>query len=138
MHAATAAAAAAAAACMRACVAACVIDTMYQLIYTRCRPRRGESNFRIEIFEKNQYGQKDELGELFRIEIFANISGGQKGELGGLYTKMRFSTPTHAGLRVFCAYCKTCRVNLGSKSFGWPNVPVLKISHLYERELVCG
>ena len=49
-----ASAAAAAAACMRACVDASVIDTMFQLIYTRRRPGRGESNFRIEIFEKNQ------------------------------------------------------------------------------------
>jgi hypothetical protein len=39
---------------MRACVAAYVIDTMYQLIYTWRRPERGEYNFRIEIFEKNQ------------------------------------------------------------------------------------
>jgi hypothetical protein len=39
------AAVAAAAACMRACAAACVIDTMYQLIYTRRRPRRGELTF---------------------------------------------------------------------------------------------
>jgi hypothetical protein len=57
-------------------------------------------------------GQKDEFG----------------GQLAGLvlltarnvreyfYTKIRFSTPAHAGLRVFCAYCKKCRVNLGSKS----------------------
>ena len=28
-------------------------------------------------------------------------------------------------MRVFCAYCKNCRVNLGSKSSGWPNVSVL-------------
>ena len=49
---------------MRACVAARVIDTMYPQIYSSRRPRRGESNF--------------------RIEIFANIGGGQKGEFGGL------------------------------------------------------
>jgi hypothetical protein len=30
----------------------------------RRRPGRGESNFRIEIFEKNGYGQKGELGAL--------------------------------------------------------------------------
>jgi hypothetical protein len=64
MHAASVAAAAAAVACMRACVAACVIDTMYQLIYTRRRPGRGESNFRVEIFEKNGPGQKVDLGKL--------------------------------------------------------------------------
>jgi hypothetical protein len=52
-HAVASAAAAAAAACMRACVAAFVIDTIYQLTRWR-RPRREESNFRIEIFEKNQ------------------------------------------------------------------------------------
>jgi hypothetical protein len=49
-------------------------------------------------------------------------------ELGGyeyFYTEIRFSTPVHVGLRVFCADCKKCRVNLGSKSLGWPNVPVL-------------
>jgi hypothetical protein len=32
-----------------------------------------------------------------------------------LYTKTRFSTPAHVGLRVFCAYRKNSRVNLGSK-----------------------
>ena len=69
------------------------------------------------------------------------MTRGQKDELGGLppklvllsarnireyfYTKIRFSTPAHVGLRVFCAYCKKCRVNLGSKSSGWPNVAVL-------------
>jgi hypothetical protein len=37
------------------------------------------------------------------------------------YTKIRFSTPAHVGLRVFCAYRKKCRVNLGSKSSGWLN-----------------
>jgi hypothetical protein len=35
-------------ACVRACVAACVIDTIYELTRRR-RPRRGESNFRMEI-----------------------------------------------------------------------------------------
>ena len=59
MHAASAVAAAAA--CMRACVAAFVIDIIYQLTRRR-RPGRGESNFRIEIFEINGYGQKGELG----------------------------------------------------------------------------
>ena len=29
------------------------------------------------------------------------------------YTEIQFSTPVHVGLRVFCAYCKKCRVNLG-------------------------
>ena len=48
-------------ACMRACVAAFVIDTIYELTRRR-RPRRGESNFRVEIFEINGHGQKDELG----------------------------------------------------------------------------
>ena len=82
------------------------------------------------------------------MEIFTNITRGQKDELGGqppelvllavpnireyFYTKIRFSTPAHVGLRVFCAYCKKCRVNLGSKSSGWPNVPVL-ISYSSER-----
>ena len=46
---------------MRACVAAFVIDTICQLTRRR-RPRREESNFRIEVFKKNQYGQKDEFG----------------------------------------------------------------------------
>ena len=48
-------------ACVRACVAACVIDTIYELTRRR-RPRRGESNFRIEIFANIRNGQKDELG----------------------------------------------------------------------------
>jgi hypothetical protein len=93
MHAASAAlaatAATAAAACMRACVAACVVDTMYHLIYTRRRPRCGESNFRIEIFEKNGCGQKGELGKLLPelVLFFASIL------LEYLYTKIRFSTP---------------------------------------------
>jgi hypothetical protein len=43
------------------------------------------------------------------------------------YTKIRFSTPAHVGLRVFCAYCKKCGVNLGSKSSGWPNEPLLNL-----------
>jgi hypothetical protein len=50
---------------MRACVAAFVIDTIYQLTRRR-RPRRGESNFRIEIFEINGHGQKGELGTRIR------------------------------------------------------------------------
>jgi hypothetical protein len=62
MHA-DSAAVAAVAACMRACVAAFVIDTIYQLTRRR-RPRRGESNFRIEIFDINGHGQKAELGGL--------------------------------------------------------------------------
>jgi hypothetical protein len=41
------------------------------------------------------------------------------------YTEIRFSTPAHVGMHVFCAYCKKCQVNLGSKSSGWLNVPVL-------------
>ena len=83
--------------------------------------RRGESNFRIEIFTNIGHGQKDELGtpcpELVLLTA-PNIRG-------YFYTKIRFSTPAHVGLRVFCAYCKKCRVNLGSKSSGWPNVAVL-------------
>ena len=50
-------------ACVRACVAAFVIDTIYELTRRR-RPRRGESNFRIEIFEINGCGQKGEFGGL--------------------------------------------------------------------------
>ena len=75
-------------ACMRACVAACVIDTIYELTRRR-RPRRGESNFRIEIFEKNQYVQKDELGgqppELALLSVLILLEY--------FYTKIRFSTP---------------------------------------------
>ena len=58
-------AAAAAAACMRACVVARVIDTMIVssgLHAARRRPRRGESNFRIEIFANIGHGQKGEFG----------------------------------------------------------------------------
>jgi hypothetical protein len=55
-------------ACMRACVAAFVIDTIYELTRRR-RPRRGESNFRIEIFEINGYGQKGELGAQYGNSI---------------------------------------------------------------------
>jgi hypothetical protein len=58
------AAAAAVAACMRACVATFVIDTILNLVYQltrRRRPARGESIFCIEIFEKNQPGQKGTL-----------------------------------------------------------------------------
>ena len=91
MHAAwhaAASAAAAAAACMRACVATFVIDTISQLTRRR-RPRRGESNFRIEIFEINGYGQKGELGgqppELVLLSVSINLEY--------FYTKIRFSTP---------------------------------------------
>jgi hypothetical protein len=66
---ATASTAAAAAACMRACVAAFVIDTIYELTRRR-RPGRGESNFRIEIFEINGYEQKGELGAPISIRKF--------------------------------------------------------------------
>jgi hypothetical protein len=84
--------------------------------------RRGESNFRIEIFTNiSRNGQKDEFGtpcpELVLLAV-PNIRE-------YFYTKIRFSMPAHVGLRVFCAYCKKCRVDLGSKSFGWPNVHVL-------------
>jgi hypothetical protein len=47
--------------CVHACAAAFVIDTIYQLTPRR-RPERGELNFRIEIFEINEHGQKGELG----------------------------------------------------------------------------
>ena len=75
-------------ACMRACVAAFVIDTIYELTRRR-RPRRGESNFRIEIFEINGHGQKDELGELF--PELANLS--RSINLEYFYTEIRFFTP---------------------------------------------
>ena len=69
------------------------------------------------------------------IEIFGNNWNGQKGDLGtrcpelalltvpnvleNLYTKIRFSTPAHVGLRVRRAHCKKCRVNLESKRCVW-------------------
>jgi hypothetical protein len=67
----------------------------------------------------------------FRIEIFAKVRNSQKGEFGiycpelvlltvpnfreYFYTKIQFSTP---GSKFRC-------INLGSKSSGWPNIPVL-------------
>jgi hypothetical protein len=67
----------------------CLIDTIYELIYTRHRPRRGESNFRIEIIEKNQPGQKGEFEKL--LPELALLSGLILLEY--FYTKIRFSTP---------------------------------------------
>ena len=50
---------------------------------------RGESNFRIEIFKKNQYEQKGELGkqlpELVLLSVLILLEY--------FYTKIRFSTP---------------------------------------------
>jgi hypothetical protein len=88
-----AASAAAAAACMRACVAAFVIDTIYELTRRR-RPRRGGLNFRIEIFKKNQYGQKDEFGELFPELALLSVLI----LLEYFYTEIRFSTPDLSAL----------------------------------------
>jgi hypothetical protein len=80
-------------ACVRACVAAFVIDTIYELTRRR-RPRRGESNFRMEIFEINGHGQKDELGalcpELALLSVPINLEY--------FYTEIRFSTPTLSAL----------------------------------------
>ena len=78
---------------MRACVAAFVIDTIYELTRRR-RPRRGESNFRIEIFEKNGYGQKGELGELLPELALLSVSI----LLEYFYTEIRFSTPDLSAL----------------------------------------
>ena len=73
---------------MRACVAAFVIDTISQLTRRR-RPRRGESNFRIEIFEKNGPGKKGELGGLPpELVIFSGSI-----LLEYFYTEIQFSTP---------------------------------------------
>ena len=92
-HAAASAAAAAAAARMQACVAAFVIDTISQLTRRR-RPGLGESNFRIEIFEKNRPGKKGELGKL--LPELALLSGSIFLEY--FYTKIQFSTPTLSAL----------------------------------------
>ena len=80
-------------ACMRACVAAFVIDTIYELTRRR-RPRRGESNFRIEIFEKNGCGQKGELGKLLPEPALLSTSI----LLEYFYTEIRFSTPDLSAL----------------------------------------
>jgi hypothetical protein len=57
-------------------VAAFVIDTIYELTRRR-RPRRGESNFRIEIFAKVTRGQKDELGTLRPDHISGRYDSGR-------------------------------------------------------------
>ena len=76
---------------LRACVAAFAIDTISQLTRRR-RPGRGESNFRIEIFEKNGPGKKGELGtrcpELALLSVSINLEY--------FYAKIRFSTPGSA------------------------------------------
>ena len=77
--------------------------------------RRGESNFRIKIFEIIEHGEKGEFGEL--LPELALLTA--RNNLEYLYTKIRFSTPAHVGLRVFCAHCKKCRANLGSKGSNW-------------------
>ena len=79
---------------LRACVAACVIDTMYRLIYPLRRPGRGESNCRIETFEKNGCGQKGELGKL--LPQLALLSASILLEY--FYTEIRFSTPALSAL----------------------------------------
>ena len=77
--------------CVR--VAACVIGTMYQLIYTSAQTR-GESDFRIKIFEIIGGGQKSEFGgqppELALLTAPNNLEY--------LYTKIRFSTPALSAL----------------------------------------
>ena len=54
--------------------------------------RRGESNFRIEVFEFNGHGQKGELGkqlsELVLLTVPINLEY--------FYTNIRFSTPGSA------------------------------------------
>jgi hypothetical protein len=60
-------------ACVRARLPRSVIDTMYQLIYTRRRPRRGESNFRMAAPKL----------ALLSVSIL----------LEDFYTKIRFYTP---------------------------------------------
>jgi hypothetical protein len=67
-------------ACMRACVAAFVIDTIYELTCRR-RPRRGELNFRIEIFL---------LPELTLLSVSILLEY--------FYTEIRFSTPELSAL----------------------------------------
>jgi len=78
---------------MRACVAAFVIDTISQLTRRR-RPRRGESNFRIEIFTNIGHGQKDELGGLPPELALLTVPNIREY----FYTKIRFSTPTLSAL----------------------------------------
>ena len=78
---------------MRACVAAFVIDTISQLTRRR-RPRRGESNFRIEIFAKVRNGQKGELGGLPPELALLTVPNFREY----FYTKIRFSTPALSAL----------------------------------------
>ena len=73
--------------------------------------RRGESNFRIKIFEIIEHGEKGEFGELLPELALLTVPN----NLEYIYTKIRFSTPAHVGMCVFCAYCKKNRVNSESK-----------------------
>ena len=90
-----AASAAAAAACMHACVRGRLRDRHHNNELTlRRRPRRGESNFRIEISEINGCGQKGEFGglppELALLSTSINLEY--------FYTEIRFSTPDLSAL----------------------------------------
>ena len=52
--------------------------------------RRGESNFRIEIFTNIRGGQKDEFGKLLPELALLTVPNIREY----FYTKIRFSTPT--------------------------------------------
>ena len=63
--------------------------------------RRGESTFRINIFEIIGSGQRGEFGgqspELVLLTAPNNLEY--------IYTKIRFTTPAHVGVRVRREYC---------------------------------
>ena len=94
--------------CVRACVRGRLRDRQHipADATRRRRPGRGESNFRIEIFMKNQYGQKDEFGTpcVSRARLLSVLI-----LLEYFYTEIRFSTPAlSALLSLACCIKYTC------------------------------
>ena len=90
----------------------------------RRRPRRGESNFRIEIFAQVRNGQQGELGGLPPELALLTVPNFREY----FYTKIQISTP---GSKFRC-------INLGSKSSGWPNIPVLICSLQKYQKWIAG
>ena len=68
-------------------------------------------NFRIEIFAKVRNSQKNEFEAYCPELVLLTVPNFREY----FYTKIQFSTP---GSKFRC-------INLGSKSFDWPNIPVL-------------
>ena len=77
-------------------------------------------NFLIEIFAKVRYSQKDEFWAYCPELVLLTVPNFREY----FYTKIQFSTP---GSKFRC-------INLGPKSSGWQNIPVLIASQVQQDE----